>query len=357
MSDIRKLLHHAMAVRRHNGKPYWRQLVELGKLVTGKQRLSPSEYYELAVFDDAAYPGAQKLDCVGWRASAQIDLKLNHGYWRAAANDKLLNYALLQHYGFTIPQTTACYSPSGRGIGAEPRIRSVEALADFLRDGLTFPIFIKPNHGSYGRGTYRFDSFDASGGYFMDSRGAAIKLDEVIATCTNPKFGGMLFQKCLQPHPEVRRLVGNTTSCVRVMVALSVKGPIEHLAFWKIARAHNITDNFCMGETGNLLAWVNKASGTVERVVTGLWPNGQDVDRHPDTGQMLVGSQLPDWQNAMAMCLAAAVNFPGLRLQHWDVAFCVNGPVLMELNTEADLGVPQYLGSKPFIDDVIRSML
>ncbi len=59
----------------------------------------------------------------------------------------------------------------------------------------------------------------------------------------------------------------------------------------------------------------------------------------------------------MALGMAAAVHFPGLRLQHWDIAFCHSGPVLMELNTEADLGVPQYLGRTPFIDHTIRAML
>jgi hypothetical protein len=81
------------------------------------------------------------------------------------------------------------------------------------------------------------------------------------------------------------------------------------------------------------------------------------VTQHPDTGQTLVGARFAQWQEAMALGLAAAVHFPGLRLQHWDVAFCSSGPVLMELNTEADLGVPQYLGRTPFIDRTIREML
>jgi hypothetical protein len=357
MPRIGDLIRHATAVKRQNKKPYWRQLLEIARLATGKQRLSPSEYYELGVFDDAAYTASQKLDCVGWRASAQIDRRLNHRYWRAAANDKLLNYALLQHFGFPIPRTQACYSPLGRHIGPEQRPRSRQELEDFLRTGLTFPAFIKPIHGSYGRDTFLLESFDTAHDRFVDARGKVVPLGNLLDTCTNSQFTGMLFQDCLRPHPQVRALVGNTTSCVRVIVAVPPTGPEVHLAFWKIARAHNITDNFCMGETGNLLAWVDKQSGTVERVVTGLWPDGRAVTQHPDTGQTILGTTLPDWQAAMTMCLAAAVHFPGLKLQHWDVAFCEDGPVLMELNTEADLGVPQYLGQAPFINQTIRDML
>ena len=357
MPHIGELIRYATTVKRQNQKPYWRQLVEIARLATDTQRLSPSEYYELGVFDDTAYPAEQKPDCVGWRASARIDHALNHSYWRAAANDKLLNYALLQHYGFPIPRTQACYSPLGRHIGSEQRPHSRQELEDFLRTGMMFPAFIKPIHGSYGRDTFLLESFDTARDRFVEAHGKGVPLHDLVDICMNSQFSGMLFQECLRPHPHMRSLVGNTTSCVRVIVAVPPTGPKVHLAFWKIARAHNITDNFCMGETGNLLAWMNKESGTVERVVTGLWPGGQEVSQHPDTGQRLLDSTLPDWHKAMTMCLAAAVHFPGLRLQHWDVAFCDNGPVLMELNTEADLGVPQYLGQTPFIDATLRAML
>ena len=357
MPDLGKLTRYASAAKRVGGKPYFQQLTDLLGLATGRQRLGASEYYELGVFDDGAYSPQQKSDCVGWRASSHIDKQLNNDFWRAMANDKVMNYALLQHYGFAIPQTIATYSPQGRCVAGEQSLRTRPALEDFLLNALQFPVFMKPIHGSYGRGTYWLDSFEPALGCFVDSHGKKVAVDELVRACLRPQFTGMLFQKCLRAHDEVRALVGTTTSCVRVIVALPPEGPRVHTTFWKIARAHNITDNFCMGETGNLLAALNKASGTIERVVTGLWPDGQEVSRHPDTGSTLVGATLPHWQEAMDMCLAAALHFPGLRLQHWDVALCTEGPVLMELNTEADLGVPQFLGRTPFIDPVISRML
>lgn len=82
-----------------------------------------------------------------------------------------------------------------------------------------------------------------------------------------------------------------------MVVTVTVNGPKVHMTFWKIARAHNITDHFHKGSR---------------------------------TQQELCGKTLPDWDQAMAMCLSAATCFPGLRLQHWDVTFCREGPVLME---------------------------
>jgi len=46
-----------------------------------------------------------------------------------------------------------------------------------------------------------------------------------------------------------------------------------------------------------------------------------------------------------------------LRLQHWDIAFSDRGPILMELNTEADLGVPQYLGRSAFLTERIDALM
>lgn len=357
MSKTGKLLNYATLVRKQTGKPYFRQLAEIAQLSTGKYHLGVEEYYELEVFDDNNYPGKQKFDCIGWKASAAIDAHLNHNYWRATANDKVLNYALLRQYGLPIPETFAIYSPDKRRIGRALSLDSEKELEDFLLNQLPFPVFIKPIHGSYGRGTYSLISCNAAEKCFIDTHGKIIPLAGILKTCMAKQFGGMLFQECLAPHEDIRALIGNTTSCIRVIIATTNAGPKIHMAFWKIARTHNITDNFCMGETGNLLAWVNKDSGIVERIVTGLWPNGTEVTHHPDTQQMLPGKHLPDWQQAMNLCLSAARHFPGLKLQHWDVAFCRQGPVLMELNTEADLGIPQFLGRTPFLDETLKVLV
>ena len=357
MSRIGKLKSYSSLVKQLTGKSYSQQFGEIFRLARGPQRLGVEEYFEFEVFDDKHFSPERKADCVGWRASTAIDNRLNHSYWRATANDKVLNYALLLHYGFKIPETIATFSTKKRRVGGELSLATTDALEDFLTGAMSFPVFIKPIYGSYGRGTFLLECYDSSRKSFVDVHGKQVTLADLLRECIQPQYLGMLFQRCLQPHDNVRQWTGNTTSCVRVIVALTATGPKVHLAFWKIARAHNITDNFHMGSTGNLLAALDKDTGRIERVVTGLWPVGKNVTHHPDTQQELCGKKLPDWDQAMAMCLSAAICFPGLKLQHWDVAFCREGPILMELNTEADLGVPQFLARRPFIDPSIRQLM
>jgi hypothetical protein len=57
------------------------------------------------------------------------------------------------------------------------------------------------------------------------------------------------------------------------------------------------------------------------------------------------------------MALGAAVDFPGLKIQNWDVAFTDNGPVLVELNTESPMHIWQYASQKPFINKDLADML
>jgi len=46
-----------------------------------------------------------------------------------------------------------------------------------------------------------------------------------------------------------------------------------------------------------------------------------------------------------------------LLLHKRDVTFCIDGPILMELNTEPNLEVPQMLSEQPLIDDRLMTIL
>ena len=357
MSRFSKLLSYSMQAKQQTGKSRLRQFRETVSLAIGTQKLGLEEYFEFEVFNDTLYPPANKSNCVGWRASEVIDKRLNKDYWRATANDKVLNYALLRHYGFPIPETLATYSPRGRRVGAERVLTSRQDVEVYVTEHMPFPVFIKPIHGSYGGGTWLLKSYNAEARQFTDAQGKSVPLQDLIDSCMKPQYVGMLFQRCLEPHDLMRQWMGDTTSCARVVVILTDEGPHMHMAALKIARAKNINDNFHMGKTGNLLGAVNVQTGEIERVITGFWPDGKSLTHHPDTNQLLIGAALPGWAEALAMCRSAALCFPGLAIQNWDIAFCREGPVLMEVNTECELGLWQFVARKPFFDQTIERLM
>lgn len=318
-------------------------------------KLGVSEYFELELFDKKKYPILK--NCVGRRISANIDKTLNQDGWRATANDKILNYSLLSHFNFSIPKTIATYRTGNARIDNEKSFSNPEQLHSFFTEHKDQQFFIKPVHGTYGRGTFSLSSYDVSNSSFQSITAKSVSLDEIVSVGKNPNYKGLLIQKRLKQHSAIKNAVGSNISCVRVILIRDGLNTFVQRAFWKIARVNNITDTFSYGKHGNLLADVDTSTGLIKRVITGFWPEKNPSSIHPDTGVELSGFQIPDWDLAIQQCIAASNIFPGLSLQSWDIAFCEDGPVLMELNTEPNLEVPQLLSEKAFIDERLLKIL
>jgi hypothetical protein len=82
-------------------------------------------------------------------------------------------------------------------------------------------------------------------------------------------------------------------------------------------------------------------TGVIGRVVTGVGAALRELTTHPETGAPLVGLALPDWQQAVQLCLRAASVLPGIRTQSWDIALTDAGPVVLEINYGGDLNLHQ----------------
>ena len=99
-----------------------------------------------------------------------------------------------------------------------------------------------------------------------------------------------------------------------------------------------MTDNFYAGSSGNLVGQIDLDSGLIKRVV-GVILEQSEVTVHPDTKEPLKDFILPHWRDIVKVCLTAAAAFPGLRFQHWDIAICSRGPVILELNSNGGLAM------------------
>ena len=121
-------------------------------------------------------------------------------------------------------------------------------------------------------------------------------------------------------------------------------------ALWKIPVGDAMTDNFDSGKSGNLVAEIDRATGKVLRVQSGAGLVGKEVFEHPETGVTFRNFQIPDWHEYVALAERATSAFPGIRLQHWDLAITRDGPVILELNTFGSLDFVQLSHQKGFLD-------
>lgn len=291
---------------------------------------------------------------IGWKQSGELDRRLNAAQSRVLANDKLVNHVILLSAGLPCPAPLASYTASGRRVATEQALTTHEDVREFL-SGDVFPFYVKPISAGYGRGVIGVAG--CVDGVLSLFDGSTLSLQKFMQPFDFSPYLGMLFQRPLMAHPDIVELTGtHAISCVRSICFVTSQGPVIHTAFWKIISGRNMLDNFSHGDYGNCLGAIDQSTGKIVRAISKLGPGGV-IENHPTTGKRILGFQLPDWDRAVDLVKSATGNFPGLRLQNWDVALCPGGPVLLELNTESELGVPQAISGTGLMDQRLRDIL
>ncbi len=327
---LKKLLADAREARLASGKSLASQAAEIARLRFGRGRIGPGDYFAYRLFDDTIdWEGKRRF--VGWRAEALVNT-LNLRAWHAVANDKLVFAALMRSTGIPVPRTLAILHGGGRTFEGAVSFRRKAELANYFRNCGQYPLFSKPVAGGVGRGTALLRGLDAVTDSLLLGDGRSVGVVPFVDSLADPNALGHLVQGLIAPHPCVVALCGNRLCTARIMVVLGANGPQVHRSAWRIACGNNAIDNFSHGSLGNLVADIDPATGAVKRVISGYGLALKEAPRHPDTGAPLVGTTLPDWEDAVAMVCRGAAAMPGLRFQHWDVAFSNEGPIALEVN-------------------------
>lgn len=353
MSD--SLLASALAARRQSGKGLLRQFTEACALRLGSTKLGPSEYYFYRLFE-TRLSREQRSRFAGFRLERRLDDVLNSKTWWALANDKLLFYHTLDGLGIDYPPVRAAFVPVRR-CSRSALLSSADEITSFLRSPSSYPVFMKPLQGSYGRGARSAVGYDAARDTIRLGNGESWQLTEAVRDVMQPRCRGYLFQQLVEPHETLRERSGPTLSSARIVVLLSGNAATVLRCTWKVPTGRNMVDNFVHGMSGNLLAHVEPEYGEVRRVVRGVGLAQQEVLTHPDTGRPLTGFKLPDWRRVRELCLEGASAFPGLRLQHWDVALGQGGPKVLEMNVQGSLDLHQLSSSEGVFDDKLRQIM
>jgi hypothetical protein len=325
-------------VTARTGKSYFAQLREIVGLAAGPGKLSPMEYFFYGLYDDAIAP-ARKAAYVGNKARAEI---VNGYFDRAVFEvglDKLAFYARAAELGLPTPRTVALCHAERTFPGAAALTTAAE-LADFLRDAAVYPLFGKPNKMTASVGTASLARLHAAADEIEMGDGRRFPVARIADELARYFAGGYLLQGRLDPHPQIRAVSGATLSTVRMMALDLGQGPQLIAASWRVPVGENQAD---VSWRGNIMAAIDPASGRAVRAVRGRGLERVAIATHPDSGETLVGLQLPDWDAACALILRAAAGFPELPLTGWDLALTDKGPVLIEL--EPDGGDPSVAQS------------
>lgn len=307
---------------------FWRAL-------NGPGKLSAAEYFYYKLYD-GLHSDEEISRYVGKTVQNKMHFACNDERWFAPSEDKLFFLASMRGSDVATPETLAVFdAKTGR---SHPKlIGGIDGLVAFLDRPENYPIFGKPIDGMYSVGALALTD-GGNGRAHVQGAGDVSTLD-VADYMYRVSESGYLLQKILRPAPKLSDAFGNTLSSVRMLVCMGRDGTRLESAVIKIPRIDNVADNYW--RNGNMLGAIDTESGTIKRIVTGIGPDIRQVRSHPDTGAVLIGRILPNWEDAVSMCLRAAGSLPGIKTQSWDIGLTASGPVALEVNWGGDLNLHQ----------------
>ena len=188
---------------------------------------------------------------------------------------------------------------------------TVADLTDFL-DGQE-AIFAKINHSDCGRGVEKL--------YVKDFESPAAMLDYI----QENKL--VVLEQVLRQHEDMARLHPSSVNTMRILTDLV--DDTVHIAYItvKMGRGGGVCDN---SGQGGVLCRVDIESGKICSPATDDYFNV--YDKHPDTGIVFRGYQLPMVDEAIALAKKAARKVPQIGHVGWDVAITPDGPAIIEGN-------------------------
>lgn len=314
--------------------------------------LGISEYFDFRLYLDDLGSEAKRA-FGGWRAQGALEEILVDDYSRFLSLDKLTMYATLAGYGLPIPRVRAVYL--SRRPGGGPCLDSADALAEYLRQPGSLPVYLKPSLGAYGRGNLLLQRLQDDRLTLGD--GNEVLLTTFCSNLDNPHGLGWVLQEPLLPHPSIAAVCSEKISGIRVHSFMTPEGPTITKAIFKLNVGREDSDNFRHGASGNLLAAVDVVSGRVIRVIAGTG-FGQAVNPlHPVSGRDLAGFTVPCWADVLGLVCSAHQAFPGFICPGWDIAICPDGPKILEVNSFGDIDLSQHAYRQGFLDEPFMALM
>ena len=354
LAQFREYRAWANVATQQTGKSLFSQAREIIELKSFGGQCGITDYYWHKLYDDSYLEGRGRRDFLGWRLLQEFSLALNPRYAVLPAWDKIVFEQVARDYGLPVVSTLAFFHPALQSsLRSGIHLGSLDVAREFLKDPSHYPLFCKPAFSQGGHGTAFVQHLDESGESLVMLDGSSVLIDDFVTRLEKtvshqyhkPQCG-FLFQKPLKPAAEIERITGWSAVCsVRVVCLNGSDGARPIRAAWKISVPPNHTDNFGMGDHGNLLANVDLETGRINKTIGGFWPNTQVFANHPVTGLPLEGFELPGWQKILELCALGGKVFPLMKVHHWDFALTDKGPVIMELNDIGGTQISQMHGS------------
>lgn len=271
------------------------------------------------------FKGLKRVGVMGMNSrNACYVFRSDSGMPFRSVDDKLATKQVCLAHGISVPKTYAVVDRQG-DIERLPRM--LEGLTDFV---------IKPRMGSRGRGILVirrrnhdvFETADGESYRIADLQEHVAGILSGLYSLTDAPDGAMI-EQCIVSDPAFKRLGMEGVPDVRVIVFRST--PV--MAMLRLPTV--ISGGRANLHQGAVGLGVDLDTGETSG---GVWKD-RAVDRHPDTGQPLVGFQVPRWKTILQATVGLS---QCLKIDYLGVDFVLDarhGPVVLEANARPGLAI------------------
>lgn len=216
-------------------------------------------------------------------------------------------------------------------LGRDWMCPSEDTLPQFTKFCEAHPVFVvKPRFGFGGKGVYMQSVANEDGIEGLYAR--LVKEDVVV-------------EEVIRQHPALEALHPDSVNTVRLNTFYTDDSLDILSGAIRIGNNGAVIDN---RSGGGMAASLDIATGLVSTAAVDKKSNRYIL--HPLTGQQIVGLQVPFWSEILSLIEAAYRVYPKCSYIGWDVAVTPEGPILVEANGRAQVGVqqqPDQIGKWP----------
>lgn len=160
----------------------------------------------------------------------------------------------------------------------------------------------------------------------------------------------ILLEEVLKQHHKMSEINPSSVNTIRV-TTLYHNDKVNVIATALRIGVGGVTDNL---HGGGLCASVDTETGIIKSF--GCDAHGNEYIKHPVTGAIIPGFQIPNWDKVISLSVEAAQRIPQFKWVGWDVAVTESGAVLIEGNTNQGIDLIQIgnKGLKPDIKKILE---
>ena len=290
-----------------------------------KKRLNMDEYYE---YEFEKCSNEFRNSFLGMIEQGYYLKTLNPIKYYTLARNKYLAHLCLEKVGIPMPKLLGYYNSYKENANEEFTNHLIG-----LQENNQIPFVIKVTESSHGDGVYVVKSLTKENGnvYLNLINENKVSLNDVL----NHK-DELIVEELVEQTDQFKSFNKTSVNTVRFMTTLYPNGEANVIAIWmKIGRSGAFVDN--AGNGGNIDACVDINTGEINKVVEfNGFRNTKKIDSHPDTGMILEGIIIENWEEIKSKVIGFQKAFPFVKAAGWDIAITDKGPVVIEVNDSWD---------------------